>query len=201
MHGKTITQLPGNRESAENQISLENARIEYTNAHNAYIHYDNYSWQVGSVLIAGVFVYWGFIMSANTMLQTRLIGNLLICGMMSVWMFYTEHNRQIYLYKLHRIYELEELLNMHQHRRFKDYKGVKKIYILSKPQGHILDGTVYTITSFGGLLPCLLNMKLDDWTKTNISFLSLTLIIVISVICRIHSNDRKVKSIIESLSM
>lgn len=41
---------------------FENARTEYTVANNAYLHYDNFAWQVGAILIAGSFAYWGFLL-------------------------------------------------------------------------------------------------------------------------------------------
>lgn len=131
----------------------ENARIEYSAAQDAYLHYDNFAWQVGGVLIAGAFVYWGFIISTPPGLLPVLIGNLLVCLLMSIWLFYAEHNRQIYLYKLHRIHELEFELGMYQHRRFKEWPNEKKLYILDGPAGHCLNYGIYGLVSLGGLVP------------------------------------------------
>jgi hypothetical protein len=125
----------------------ESLRTEYAATQDAIFHYDNYSWQVGVVLIAGVFVYWGFLLDKHPELTVMSIGNLLVCFIMSSWILYTEHNRQIYIFKLHRIHEIETILGLEQHRRF---VGKNKIYKLDFPRGHHLDGLIYFLTSLGG---------------------------------------------------
>ena len=179
--------------------ALENARVEYSATHDAYMHYDNFSWQVGSVLLAGVFVYWGFIVSSSPHLLALLIGNLLVCLLMSVWLLYAAHNRQIYLFKLHRIYELEDLLGMQQHRRFTDRLGVPRIYRLDRPTGHILDEAIYVIVSLGGLLPRLCQEKLDDWSFKHGLLFVVTVVVVISTIRRVHVVDARAKSLVTQL--
>lgn len=149
---------------------LENARTEYEVANNAYYHYDNFTWQVGAVLIAGAFVYWGFIFQANgsyeSMSQSNAsieslsqanalydslsIGNFLITVIMSIWILYSAHNRQIYLYKLKRIHELEVILNMEQNLRFLD--GHPKGYPRDSLKGHNLNLWLYVVVCLGSLL-------------------------------------------------
>jgi hypothetical protein len=82
------------------------------------MHYDSYSWQVGAVLIAGAFIFWGFLLNKNVGYFLLFISSLLITLLMSAWIFYTSHNRQIYLSKLHRIHEIEKMLGLKQHLRF-----------------------------------------------------------------------------------
>ena len=95
-----------------------NGMEEYNPTQEAYLHYDSFTWQVGAVLIAGVFVFWGFALTCQASLAQMLFANLAICSLMSCWLLYAAHNRQIYLYKLHRIWELEDVLKMEQYRRF-----------------------------------------------------------------------------------
>jgi len=179
-----------NKIKVDNSDVNENARVEYAVTNDVYLNSDNFAWQVGSLLFAGVFVYWGFTLSASLDLTTILVSNLLVCFLMSVWLFYTEHNRQIYLFKLHRIWELEKQLNMCQHLRFKN-----EYYKLDAPLGHHLYRVVYIIISFGGLFPEIIKKRLGDlcygW---NIFFILLTIIIVISVLLRANRMSENVKS-------
>jgi len=177
----------------------ENARAEYSAAHDAYMHYDNFTWQVGSVLIAGIFVYWGFIISNPLGLLSVLLGNLTICLFMSCWLLYAEHNRQIYLFKLHRIHELEAQLGLSQHRRFKKWPDQGKVYVLNQPTGHYIDDAIYVIVSLGGLLPSLLEKDSSQWFWHHWLFLVLTVLIVIAVIWRVHYVDAKTKDQIENI--
>lgn len=179
----------------------ENARAEYSAAHDAYIHYDNFTWQVGAVLIAGIFVYWGFIISNPPGLPSVLLGNLTICLFMSCWLLYAGHNRQIYVYKLHRIYELEAQLGLSQHRRFRKWPDQEKVYVLNQPTGHYIDDAIYVVVSLGGLLPSLLVNDRTSWKWFWYHWLLLVLtgIIVIAVICRVHYVDAKTKDRIKIL--
>lgn len=34
---------------------------EYQATQDCYLHYDSFRWQSGSLIVAGVFVFWGFI--------------------------------------------------------------------------------------------------------------------------------------------
>ena len=121
---------------------------EYSAAHDAYLHYDGYSWQVGVVLIAGTFVFWGFLLDKAVTILTFTVSSLLITLFLSVWLLYTNHNRQIYLSKLHRIHELEEILSLEQHRRWRpEYSNLPISYKTFGPRGHFLDKCIYCIAS------------------------------------------------------
>jgi hypothetical protein len=185
----------------EKGTSSENARTEYAATNDAYMHYDNFSWQVGAVLIAGVFVYWGFLITSTSLkLTVGLVGNMLVCALMSIWLLYTEHNRQIYLFKLHRIHELEEQLEMFQHRRFKEWgqKEPKK-YSLNRPVGRYLDDAIYVIASLGGILPVWLGSQANQWTSTDYTLVIVTFVAVLVIIVRTHRVDYKTKKMIGEL--
>ena len=175
----------------------ENARVEYSAAHDAYMHYDNFTWQVGAVLIAGIFVYWGFVVSGQPELLPVLLGNLVVCLFMSCWLLYAEHNRQIYLFKLHRIHELEAHLGLCQHRRFKEWPDQKKVYSLTGATGHYIDDAIYVLISLGGLLPSLSaqSATAQMWSCYHWLILVLTVSVVISVICYVHCLDREAKNL------
>ncbi len=164
----------------------ENARVEYAVANDVYMHYDNFAWQVGSVLLVGVFAYWGFIISTPPALLALLLGNLLVCFLMSIWLLYTAHNRQLYKFKLDRIYELETFLGMEQHTRFTCCDGKKRIYRSSWPSGHLLDACVYVIVSIGGLLPGINKIKREDWTWSALLVFALTIIIMAVILLRTY---------------
>ena len=102
---------------------------EYAAAHDAYLHYDNFSWQVGAVIVVGVFVFWGLLIDKQPDAGVLLVANLLISLFMSIWLLYTEHNRQFYLFKIHRLHELEQKLGMSQHRRFKHWGEPNHLFI------------------------------------------------------------------------
>jgi hypothetical protein len=68
---------------------------------------------------------------------------------MSVWILYAQHCRQLYLFKLDRILELEKLMGAEQHRR-SNPGGTSKVYPRMVPRGHNLDLAVYVIITAAG---------------------------------------------------
>jgi hypothetical protein len=167
-------------------IDKESLRTEYTATQDAYLHYDSFSWQVGSILIAGAFVFWGFLLDKNV--EPSLIGTgaCLISLLMSAWFMYTHHCRQIYLAKLHRIYQIEELLGMEQHRRWM-YDGDKKpLYQTFGPHGYQLDQSIYLLTALGALAIGLAKFGLNPWLALPLPVVAFTLLIV-------RRNERRVK--------
>ena len=195
---RSSTMLNDTTESNAIEV-LENARVEYAASNDAYMHYDNFTWQVGSVLLAGVFVYWGFIISAPPALLTLLLGNLLVCILMSAWLLYAAHNRQIYRFKLHRIYELEKKLGMEQHTRFTDYSGRARLYRRDGPTGHLLDEFVYVVVSVGGVLPGISQSKRADWTWLHVLVLAVTTMIAAVIVWRAHVIDTRTTSRISQI--
>jgi hypothetical protein len=180
--------------------AADNLRAEYAATSDAYMHYDNFAWQVGGVLLAGVFIYWGFIVSTpNLKTRTLLIGNVLVCVLMSLWLLYVAHNRQISLFKIHRLHELETALGLCQHKRFRKCGGREPIYRKSWPSGNLLDSAVYIVVSFGGLMPTLVPQQFQGLTRGDNILLLLTVVLVIGTIWRVHTVDRATKALIKNL--
>lgn len=164
---------------------------EYQATQDAYLHYDSFRWQAGSFLTAGVFVFWGLVVS-QTRLPPRIIatGATLVALLMSAWVLFAHHYRQLYLCKLARIHEIEEELGMEQHRRFIG-SGVDGIrYRSFGPRGHNLDLFVYNLTSLTG---CALGIAQGPFTP----WLLLPLPIVGLVTAMISINERRIKRLLQ----
>lgn len=122
--------------------------MEYAASNDAYMHYDGFRWQAGSFLISGVFVFWGLLIQQPLPPRVITTASLLITGLMSVWLLFAHHYRQIYMGKLHRLWEIEELIGARQHLRFRRQRGHPSYPVLG-PKGHHLDMIVYAFTSLG----------------------------------------------------
>jgi len=173
------------------------ALAEYAAAQEAYIHYDNYSWQVGAVLIAGVFVLWGLVTSASNPANVPWFTvNLLVWLLMSIWLLYTGHNRQLYLFKIHRIREIEKDLGMCQHRRFKAWGPEEpRVYVLDPPKGHVLDYAVYAIASLGGpILACIISYQ-----RYGLCSVLFFVLLVVAAIYRVCILNKRAEAIIKKL--
>jgi hypothetical protein len=164
--------------------------VEYQAAQQCYLHYDAFRWQSGTFLIAGVFAFWGLLASADIRwLTPRVVGaaSILVTTLMALWALYAHHYRQIYLYKLHRIQEIEELLDMKQHRRFVTEKSPDLPYCVFGPKGHTLDLFVFAVTSMGGPLIGFLRLQLDAW-------LLMPVPVLVAVLFWVNFNERRIKS-------
>lgn len=126
----------------------ESLRAEYSSCQATYLHYDAFRWQSGSFLVAGVFVFWGLLVQQPLEPAVVATGAMLAALLMSAWALFAHHYRQIYLAKLHRLNEIEELLGLEQHRRFD--RSRPNHYVLFGPRGHVLDVFVYVIVALGG---------------------------------------------------
>jgi hypothetical protein len=65
--------------------SEETLLTEYAAAQSDYLHNDNFPWQIGSILIAGTFVFWGLLLDKQPNPQTLGTASLLISILLSVW--------------------------------------------------------------------------------------------------------------------
>lgn len=145
----------------------QNLLTEYSAAHDAYIHYDNFTWQVGGVLIAGVFIFWGFIARVDPPDSLLFDAcSILVSIVMSVWILYADHNRQIYKQKIDRLCEIERIFEFRQHIGWKKKSDSKNPqYKTYGPKGHSLDYFVYFFScSIGPIL---------GWIKVDFSFWSI----------------------------
>lgn len=160
---------------------------EYAATNDAYMHYDNFSWQVGAVLIAGVFVFWGFLVEGDITPKLLVVSATSVSLLMSTWLLYCDHNRQIYLCKLHRMYEIETLLGMEQHSRWIiNFKDGKPIYRVFGINGHKLNELIFLTTSLGTLAIGLFKVGFV------IPF-ALPLVITIIVILWVRRNEKAIK--------
>jgi hypothetical protein len=77
---------------------------------------------------------------------TFAMGSLLISLVMSIWILFAHHYRQIYMFKLDRLLELEAVMDAEQNRRFHDGLASKR-YRTEGPAGHNLDLSIYVTVS------------------------------------------------------
>jgi hypothetical protein len=167
--------------------------VEYASAQECYLHYDAFRWQSGTFLIAGVFVFWGLIASADKEFLTPTalgVASALVAVLMSLWVLYAHHYRQICLCKLHRIWELERLLGICQHQRLKEH-----YYLIYGPKGHNLDYCVYVTTSFGGIFISLLRIEFDYRLLITIPVILFTFFMVFRNEKRFQENMDKLNSV------
>jgi hypothetical protein len=172
------------------QQTSESQIAEYQATQDCYLHYDNFRWQAGSLLIAGVFVFWGLLISSMPSPKVVGLSGLLVCGLMSIWILFAHHYRQIYLCKLNRLHELERDLLMKQHLRF--IQSEKEKYRIFGPKGHYLDMAMYVITSLGGSFLGLMQYNFNEWLLLPVP---LTIIILAGVLI----NDRRIRRSLKSI--
>jgi hypothetical protein len=164
--------------------------VEYQAAQDTYLHHDSLPWQVGGLLIAGVFVFWGFILDKSANPTTIAWASLLVTALMSTWVLYAHQVRQIYRCKLDRIQEIERQLGMEQHRRFDKGDNTVKHYRYFGPSGFHLNLAIYTIASLGGLL---LGYTQSGWDATFILPIALFAVIFAWVLI----NERRLNSLLK----
>ncbi len=126
---------------------------EYAATNATYLQYDAFRWQAGGLLFAGAFVFLGFLISKGTTAVSLWVGSLVVAAVMAFWMLYAQHYRQLYLFKINRLLELEDEMGAEQHRRFHVGRGVDdKRYPTIGIRGHHLDQLVYSAIALGGPL-------------------------------------------------
>jgi hypothetical protein len=162
----------------------EYVAAEYAATQSAYLQYDSFRWQSGGLLIAGSFVFLGFLTSKDITSTSLFVGSLVVTVVMSIWMLYAQHYRQLYLYKIDRLLELEHEMGAEQHRRFNVGQGAAKEYPRIGVRGHYLDGCVYAFISFGGPLLAIFGGK---WSL----LLILPIILVPLVLITVRRQDRQ----------
>jgi hypothetical protein len=172
----------------------ETLLTEYAATHDGYLHYDNFSWQVGAVLIAGTFVFFGFLLDKVLDNITFFAASMLVTSLMSLWALYGSHNRQIMLCKLHRIHELEADLGMQQNIRWvKEYGTPPLKYRTFGPHGYELDAAIYFMVSLG--------MPIIWLVKLGYSWLML-IPVVVTILCLIilRYNEHRIKGLLRAIT-
>ncbi len=159
--------------------TIESQIAEYQATQDCYLHYDSFRWQAGSFLIAGVFVFWGLLINSAPSSKAIGLSGVLVCGLMSVWILFAHHYRQIYLCKLHRIHELEHKLSMTQHLSFTRIETTGRKYNIFGPKGHDLDLIVYIITSMGGSFLGVIHSGFSEWLLLPVPLMIIILVWVL----------------------
>lgn len=168
--------------------SEETLLTEYAAAQADYLHNDNFPWQIGSILIAGTFVFWGLLVDRQSSPQTLGVSSLLVTLLLSVWILYAHHYRQTYLCKLHRLHEIERILGMASHVRWlkNPQSGKGPIYRTFGPSGHNMNLFIYCTACLGAPLIGVFSIGLSWW-------LLLPLPIILIVILWMSINERRIR--------
>jgi len=170
----------------------ETLRIEYTAAQEDYMHNDNFIWQMGAILVAGAFVFWGLLLDKQ--IEPRILGvsSLLVASLVSVWILYVHHYRQIYLCKLHRMHEIERFLGMQLHRRWvENPPGEQKpFYYVFGPRGRTMNFIIYCFVSLGAPLIGLFKVGANLW-------LGLPMPLIVAVSIWVYRNERNTKELLD----
>jgi hypothetical protein len=162
--------------------SDETLQVEYAAAQDDYIHNDSFPWQIGSILIAGTFVFWGLLLDRTPDARTLGITSLLVTLLMSIWILYVHHFRQTYLCKLDRMKEIEARLGMESHSRWDS--GTYKRF---GPRGHNMDLAIFWVASFGAPLIGLLKDLKSYWLASPLPIVLFVTVWVIVNECRIQA--------------
>jgi hypothetical protein len=170
-------------EKSQDSILSDNQRnillAEYAAAQDDYMHNDSFPWQVGSVLIAGAFVFWGLILDRHLSPVTLGVSALLVTLLMSIWLLFSNHYRQAFLCKIHRLHEIEQLLGMQSHSRWRPVTSNSTqsgYYRTYGPSGHFLNASIYFLTSTGTSIIGLLMIGWNWWLIIPLPFTILTLL-------------------------
>jgi hypothetical protein len=171
----------------------ENLRAEYAATNDAYMHYDAFRWQAGSFLIAGVFIFWGLLIQNPLPTAAIFWASILVTALMSIWLLFAHHYRQIYLFKLRRIWELESQLGgMQQHSRFRPNEIGEVLYKPIGPKGHHLDMATYFVTSSGSIV---LGLARNGFDPT----LLLPIVPMVGVLVYIWRKERAFQKLLDGL--
>jgi hypothetical protein len=165
---------------SHNSQTLESALVEYQATQDTVLHYDNFTWHVGAVLLAGVFVFWGFLLDKQPGAGQVAVGITLLNLILAAWQAYASHNRQIYKYKVHRLQELEAMLKMQQHTRFGAVGGSSPAYPLTRVRGNLTERFIYVVGSMGSLLLSFSAIPWNAWAKWHLVLLASNVVVVIA---------------------
>lgn len=118
---------------------------EYQAAHDYALHSNNLAWQIGSILISGVLILFGFLADKNTS-PLFFFGGILIANIIiSIWLCLFEGEHQIMLIKLYRIREIEKELGLKQNLLWEEKRNGSHhgIYRTFGPSGTVLTKYLY----------------------------------------------------------
>src|SRR5687767_10241258 len=105
------------------QPTPEASLVEYQTAYAGVLHYDAFRWSAGSMLIAGVFLFWGVVFTDASSEELFAPASVIVTSVITIWILYASHYRQLYLLKLDRMQEIEQQLGMTANLRFVEPRG------------------------------------------------------------------------------
>lgn len=170
------------------QATPDTLLVEYQVGNDSFLHYDSFRWSAGSFLIAGVFLFWGSLLAGGS---SKLFApaTVLVTCVMTGWIYYAHHYRQLYLCKLDRLQELEAELGMSSHLRFVAAGG-RPPYRSFGPRGHWIDLAVYASVTVGG--PVLW------WARSGLDAVQVVVLIVVVGVCaHVQHNERAVQRLLD----
>lgn len=115
------------------------------------------------MLIAGVFLFWGVVFTNNSAEDLFAPASVIVALVISVWILYASHYRQLYLLKLHRIREIEAKLGMEANRRFMSRDQEAPVYRVAGLRGHNLDLLLYVLIAISGAILAAFRQGLEWW--------------------------------------
>jgi len=167
---------------------------EYQAAIAGFHHYDTFRWDAGSLLVAGSLVLLGLLFSYKEInVLTLSVSSIFITLLLSAWLFFANHYRQLYMAKVLRMHEIEADLGMSLNRNLGIFGKNTKLNIYG-PKGHDIDTFIYiTMSAFGPFLIGITYGFNNNWIL--VSF-----IIIILTVLRIRVQERKMKKAIFDIS-
>lgn len=174
----------------------EKLLAEYEAAQACYLHYDSFRWQSGSLIVAGSFVFWGFVLQSKISESeiAMATANIVVTTLMTIWVLFAYHYRQLYLCKLQRVRFLEGELGFVQHRRFANGSDSRTKYNIRGPRGHILDLALYALTSLTGIVFYLPQMISQCFQECVPTFSTIGVVgVIIVTIWYVLRNDTKLR--------
>ncbi len=176
----------------DNQILL----AEYENAHTTFQHYDSFRWQSGAILIAAAVVLWGLLFSRSTapsVLEVSIAG-VFVSSILSCWLLYAFHYRQLYMAKMYRIHQIERLLGMKLNSQLGFLGHPKSDIRFYGPKGHIIDIAVFVLTSlFGSAYKVLELWENSEITRRSTLLLLLPLTFTAFAIILVLVNEKRMR--------
>lgn len=105
---------------------MANLRLEYEKTQEMAIHYDRLNWNIGYILIAGVYVGIGLVGDKIYLYPALIIISLVTLG---IWRLFYERHKAIQRIKWKRLQEIEKELGLDQHLSVdrEDHSGGKRI--------------------------------------------------------------------------
>jgi hypothetical protein len=152
-YGRTLQLAQSALVTEPSGMNPEYVAAEYQATNSAYLQYDAFRWSSGGLLVAGSLVLLGLLANPEIHARSVFAGSIIVSLVMAIWLLSAEHYRLLFLFKIDRILELEEVMKAEQHRRFNPKRfPLLESYPTIRPKGHHLDAAMYTVVSLGGPL-------------------------------------------------